>query len=276
MTELETKKQIRWDNLKRTVAKMLYPHVFEQLDDKREAADSNNIIIKQLENELEDLHDHIKYLEDEILDLKLFELDLSEFETTRNRKINGRYMLLSSWLSNKKELDVVRSWWDANKLLNISEGMSDDELVIELRRAFYEHLDKKDHHVPEKGDVWELPSETIEKKFKVDCEGVATFLHYLYQVVSELYDRPRLKENMYFILCGVNTKDGWNLGNHASLLWKHSDEKFYIIESAVSKNSDYILDSLRQFGVTDYTQNFRYGRIVMMSNGKKNYYKVIL
>ena len=250
----------------------------EEYDTQMRYKDSLHTSNLALIQENKTLNEMVEDLNAELIQLKFdcARVDLSKFETSKARKINGRYMLISKWLSDTSELQIVKDWVVANLKYSHIANWSDDKFVIEIRKAIYKHFGSKDNHVPEKVDTWQKPSDFIKNKFKGDCDDWATFLHYVYQALSELHNRPRIKDNLYLVLCGINTKEGWNWGNHASLVWKHSDEKFYVLESAVKNGSDYIQDSINRFGMNDYTQNVRYGRIVFMSNSEKNYYKVIL
>lgn len=265
---------------KREIAKILYPRIFDDVDEARGRATFLNNEWSNCKKENDKLRQQTEELNNKIIELKTpKKADLSKFLTTKTRKINSKYKLLNSVLKSEEEYEIVKDWNEDSSFNFINDvEWDDDKFVYEVRLQFYRFLGNKDIHVSEKQgiDIWLKPSETIKAKFKVDCEDMAIFLHYLYQVLSDLYNRPRIKDNLYLVLGGTNTKDGWSDGNHAYLLWKHSDEKFYVIESAYSRNGDYIKDALQKFGLVCHKDNIRYGKIVYMSSINYNYYQVRL
>jgi hypothetical protein len=284
MTELETIKEQKWNNFKRELSKFLYPTIFEQKDDWRIAYEEMVVKHKTLMKTIDGLKVKLSkadnMLEDlnlEILDLKTetSDIDLSKFETTRTRDINGKRMLLSSWLNNRNNIVTAKNWALTNLKFTNDTKRNDDWFVLEIRTKLYSYFGSKDNHVPEsKGqDVWQTVDEFITNNFKGDCDDWMTFIYSVILGLAEVYNRENIKDNLFGILTGINYKDGFNWGNHASLLWKHSNNNFYIVETAVSKGSDYIQSSINSFGITCYKNNFRYGRIVFMSNYNTNYYQ---
>ena len=227
--------------------------------------------INILEDEKRELQADIFELKrhEEILKKEVEKTELSSFKTNRTYLINGTRMKLSQWLNNIDEKGHVGDWIENNLDLSVLWGCMDDQ-AHQLRKLIYEHFGNKDPHVVEKKDTWQKPSELIVNDFKGDCDDWATFLYYVYDCVFGPLNK------LYFALVGLNNKEGFGWANHATLLWQHSDNKFYVLESAVGKNTDYINQSLRDFARKDYTENFRYGRIVYMSNNKENYYQIAL
>jgi hypothetical protein len=233
----------------------------------------------------ESLRQRINILEDDKNNLKCdltavkqnsVKTDLSQFSTNRTYKINGTRMKLHQWLDDDDEYVIAGNWFE--KHIGDIDAQDVDEFALRWRTSVYQHFGSKDIHVPEPTglEVWLKPSEFIAHKFKGDCDKWATFLYYGLRYALVKKYGAEVSNRLYFALVGLNNKEGFNWGNHATLLWKHSDGKFYVIESAVKKGSDYISNALRMFGGKDYSLNFRYSRIVYMSNNKSNYYQVIL
>jgi hypothetical protein len=248
--------------IRRELAHFIYPEGLDAIQNKsktlalvRKSVASLNATVFELKQHATIADDIIaKYKEDLVFDLE-------QFKTNRTYKINGTRMKLSQWLSNPDERKITQDW----VMNNLPDGTPHD--VKAIRTAIYKHFKSKDNHVVEKTDLWLKPSELIANGFKGDCEDWATFLHYIYQALGF---------ELYMVLTTVNNKEGFSIGNHATLLYEQ-DGKYYVVESAVKNGSDYINDSLRKFGRVDVTKNLRYNsRMIYMSNSKQDYYQVNL
>jgi hypothetical protein len=255
----------------RTLSVLLYPFIFEENDRKFAEIESLKLQKESFRQRINILEDDKNELKQDLIAVKQnrVKTDLLQFKTNRTYKINGTRMKISQWLNNIDEKGHVGDWVEANLDLSLLKGDVDSQ-ARQLRLLIYDEFGNKDIHVPETKDTWQKPSEFIEGGFKGDCDDWATFIYYAYDYVFGPLNK------LYFALVGLNHKDGFNWGNHATLLWKHNDEKYYVLDSAVGRGLNYIDNSIDAFGEIDYTRNFKYGRVVYLSNNKSNYYQVIL
>ena len=252
------------------ITKPFHQFIYDKNDINREHWQTCEITKESFRQRINILEDDKNELKTVLTDcrIRLAEkpFDIEKFSTNRIYKINGTNMKISQWLNDAVERQHVFDWMVTNdKKLNITKPKD----VKHIRGQIYKMFGSKDPHVPEKKgkDVWIKPSKLIANGFKGDCDDWATFLHYVFQ---------NLDIELYMGLCPINNKEGFSIGNHATLLHE-VDGKYYVVESAVKNRSDYISDSLRKFGRVDVTKNIRYpSRMVYMSNSKENYYQVQL
>ena len=268
---------------KTLVARYLDGSSYSLFDERKELLDSLRIEVRALQVELAqsqiksgELFDDLMKLESKYNTLKTnsHRADLSQFKTNRTYKINGVNRKLNTWFTIPAEQNAVHDWRVANIDVSKLTGSIDDK-GIQLRELVDDYFGNKDIWKADKiQNTFSLPSELIETKFtQVNCNDMFTFLMYLYEDVFG--DQNKL----YGVIGGLNLPVGYNQGNHAYCLWRHNDGKYYVIESAVGRTSPwnrYVRDSISLFGKLDHTKNFRYSRIVWMSNATDNFYQVIL
>lgn len=200
--------------------------------------------------------------------------DLSKFKTRKTYKFNNQYKQLHQMLNIKAERDAVEDWVEEHLDLSFLNGQSLDEKAKRLRLLINDvapsHTLYTADPVP---NTFTMPSDLIANGLKGNCNDWFLFIFYIYEVVF------REQNKLYAVMGGLNLPDGWNQGNHAYCLWRHNNGKFYVVESAVGRNSPwnrYVSNAIDAFGSIDYTHNFKYGRIVYMSNAKESYYQVVL
>lgn len=254
-----------------SLTKPLHQDCYDDRDRKRDEIFSLKKINESFRRRINILEDDKTNLTLQLLDCEKnrVRMDLSQFETNRTYKVNGTRIKLNQWLNDAVERGHVEDWLEQNIDVSLLTGTLDEQ-ALGLRKLIFAHFGNKDIHVKETKDTWQKPSEFIEGGLKGDCDDWATFLFYCYQVVFHTTNKA------YFALVGLNYKEGFNWGNHATILWLHSDGNFYVLESAVEAGSTYIENSLDAFGELDYRRNFKYGRVVYLSDTKNNYYQVVI
>lgn len=264
------------------IARLLDPTSYRRFDERRELLQSKDILITELkgkliesQKQLEAQYDDFLFMESKYTQLKQngVKKDLSKFKSNKTYKFNGVNKKPNTWLNDKEDLAVVTKWVNDNLDISILTGTI-DEKAKQLRYMLYDHFGSKDIWEADKvQNTFSTCEELIERDFKGNCNDWFRFVYKVYEAVFGKYNR------LYCVMGGLNLAEGWNQGNHAYCLWEHSDENFYVIESAVGQSkpwNTYIQASLDAFGSVPQQDNFRYGRIVWMFNTKETYYQVLL
>lgn len=203
--------------------------------------------------------------------------NLSKFSSNRVYSVNGQSIKLNKHLNDKDEDYAADLWVDTHLDTDKTFDTADD-VVRDTLLELYAFMGYRDTHVPEaqNKDHWKSFQEFIDDEYQGDCDDHAKFKHKI--IVSRLIKAGFRKDinKLYLILCGLNNRDGFSIGNHASLLWQHTNGKYYVVESAVSNGSNMIEQSISSFGAgKDIRERFDYGRVVYMSNRHSNYYQVL-
>lgn len=266
------------------LARLLDPQSFEIFDRRRDKISALNITITHLNNELESCQAKANGLNSRVTELEVLnntktkntlKTDLSKFKTrAKYRTASRQSFYLHEFLNDSEQRDAVKKWVDVTIDSAKLQG-SLDARAKQLRELIFDAMGGKDLHVPESlgKDYWRTPKETIDAKFKVDCEDIAVFIQYVYDIVFK--DDNRL----FLALGGACTEDGWNAFNHAYSIWLHDDGHFYVIESAVGSSgvySTYIEKALRDFGKVPQDKNVRYGNLAWLANKHQTYKRVVL
>lgn len=265
-------------NWRREIAILLYPDAFTVLETKNKAISAlrseNTALgitnVGLIEDKLK-LTGDLSKCKQSVPESPLFSLE--PFKTNRTYKINNTYKQLHQHFNNKSEKAIVQAWVNDNLKLTELTGTNDVK-AFQLRQMLFKFFGSKDiWEADEVQNTFDMPSTLIERGFKGNCNDWFTFMMYVYECVFGEDNK------LYGVIGGLNLPRGYANGNHAYCLWQHSDEKFYVIESAVGQKSPwngYIKQALVDFGDVDQPNNFRYGKVVWMANTKETYYQVNL
>ena len=240
---------------------MLDPTVYERKDYWYEEAQSLNKRLEEKDTALRKAKSENRKLQNKNIDLsdelESQQIDLSEYQSTpRYPTING-IVNLTNYLDLPAEKKAVRKWIKENMSTEDYSALMDadnpdrDTLIINLRKWYHKFHGKEDPHNPEKRtDNWQLPRELIRNNFEGDCEDNMFFIKYMYDVLCEDIGNKGWKEGLFCAFGAKLTERGWTGANHAYLVYGHSDGNYYVLESAVWKNSEAIQRSIERFGNT--------------------------
>lgn len=267
-----------WSEFIRTLTFDFHKRAYE-LQDKYKlehaTCQSEKEAFRQRINTIESDNDDLRYeniaLKKEALKSSVFSLET--FKTRKLYKFNQQQRQLHQMLTIKAERDAVEDWVEANLDLSQLNGLSLDEKAKKLRILIDDKFPAHRYYTADPiPNTFTLPSELIRVKLKGNCNDWFFFIFYIYEVVF------REQNKLYAVMGGLNDVEGWNNANHAYCLWHHSDNKYYVIESAIGTMSPwnkYVQTAIDAFGSVDIVHNFKYSRVIWMADAKTTYYQVV-